>query len=1387
MAGGAVDQHYQFIIELTQQASLPLFSGDVSRQARGSRVVAELQLTARQTQAGLLAFLNGRQAEGRVQQVRSFWIFNGLAVTADAGTLLEIAARPDVRLIREDRWQQWVEPLSLEEDLLESPAMEWNIARIQADLAWDILGLTGSGSTVGIMDTGVDWQHPALLLQYRGYKPDGLSVHEGNWFCATDEGYLYPGDGYGHGTHVAGTAVGRQDADGVAIGVAPGAQWIAAKALSDAGYGYDSWIHAAFEWLLAPAGDPALAPDVVNGSWGSSISANETFRPDMQALRAAGIVPIFSAGNNGPEPSTVGSPGSYPEAIAIGATDDLDRVTSFSSRGPSPWGEIKPEVSAPGAQIRSSLPGGTYGVANGTSMAAPHVTGLVALLLQADPTLSVDEVETILTSTALPLGDPIPNNDTGWGRIDAYTAGAVALQAGYVSGRVTRQEDAQPIPFALVTAFDHEGVPQGRVAVDQDGRYTLALPEGRYDVEAGAFGYEPERVPNVSIVTGGSVTADLALGLAPSGLLQGQVSGADTGAPVGARIAVEGTPALALSDPETGHYSLSLPSGTYTVTAGVNGYRRATVPGVGIAAGETTPLDFTLTPAPTLLLVDSGRWYYGSQAGYFESALSDRDYVYDLWEIRSLDTDIPTEEDLAPFDAVIWSAPLDSPGLIGAGDVISGYLTAGGNLLLTGQDVGFWDSGLTGWTWHPYYAELLNARILADNAGREDVVGVPGGILDGLTLPMNGPDSAGNQSAPDLIDVLDPLDADLIAEYEGVGGAALQASGCQSYRAVYFAAGLEGLGGGATRAEVMDRALTWLDTPHPTIEARLLPARQETVWLSGSTITYTVELQNRGQSADRFDLELSLSDWPVAVMDGGFIQELTQSLSLSPCQTQTLGVRVAVPPDAGWNVTDVVTLTARSQADPGVAAQAAFATKTPAPILLVDDHRWYDTSDRYRSALEARGLPYDLWRNPQSPTPDYGSPTLERLQRYPVVVWFTAYDWYNTLTPTEEARLAAYLDGGGRLLLSGQDYLYTTGFTPFARDYLGALQYTEDFAVTQTVGAVGHPVGQGRAAMDLVYPFRNFSDALRPGPAAQAAFWGQHGQPVALTLAVAPWKTAFYAFALEALNPGDLAEVLGDTVGWLSPLGDSALAVDLPAVPAGGELAYTLSMRNTGPRPLANATLSNPLPPSTTLVAGSLEGPATYDPGSASITWAGGLDPGQAITVTYRLEVDRSLHTGTVIENVALLSDETGLSLERTATSHVGGPYLGGSVKAVSAEVSPPGRVLTYTLSLRNDGLEPATALLTDPIPFNSSHVPGSGWASSGLLTSTAELLVWSGTLGAGEAVTITFPVAITRTVEGFYVYNRAGLAGGSGGVVPLQAYTLVEARLYLPLVLRGY
>ena len=1384
---GDPGRRFRFLVELTRQTDLRGIPDDLSRSDRQLQVIDQLKTTAKETQSELLSFLQAQRSTGWVQEVHSFWIFNGLAVTADADTVLTLAAHSDVRTIREDGWRHWLASSATEESQpqLDGNDIEWNIAQMRADLAWDALGMDGSGVTVAIMDTGVDWQHPALLEQYRGYKPGGLAIHLGNWTCTTDEGYLYPGDGHGHGTHVAGIAVGKEVDGSSAIGVAPAARWIAVKMLNDAGYAYDSWIHAAFEWLLAPAGDPSLAPDVINGSWGSVLSAEETFRADLQAIRAAGIVPVFAAGNDGPNASSIHNPASYPEVIAVGATDDLDQVATFSSRGPSPWGEVKPEVAAPGVQIRSSLPGGTYGLKSGTSMAAPHVAGLVALVLQADAALTVDEVEAIITSSAEPLGAEVPNYSAGWGRIDAYRAAAVALQAGFVDGVITRNPDQQPLPTARIGAYNHVGELVAIVEADAAGRYHLALPPGRYNVEARAFGYETQTASDVLVEAAVTTILDIRLSSAPSGVLWGQVTNAETSGPVSAQISIDGAPAVTTSDPQTGQYNMPLPMGTYTVQVSQNGYRRSTSLETEIVANEATRLDVALTPAPTLLLVDSGRWYYGSQASYFEQALAERDYVYDLWEIRNLDTDVPSLDDLAGYEITIWSSPLDAPGLIGAGDTISNYLSIEGKLFLSGQDVGFWDGGLSSYTWHPYYNRLLKAKAVADNAGRDNLVGVPDEILDGLSLEMNGQDSAANQIVPDAIALLDPRNAAVIGHYAEDGEAALRASECQSYRAVYLAAGLEGLGDRTTRAEVMDRALAWLSSPHPEVAVELYPPRQEQVWVTGTSITYTVELRNMGQAADRFDLELSPSTWPHSVWDGTFTQAITQTAVLSACQAQTVGLKVTAPPDVAWNVTDVVTLTARSQADAVQAAQASLATKAPAPVLLVDDHRWYNTSDRYRGALEANHLPYDVWAKDLSASLDAQSPSLQRLERYPIVIWFTAYDWHRTLTSAEEARLANYLDAGGRLVLSSQDYLYTTGFTDFARDYLGVASYTEDLTTTQITEAIGTPIGNGLGRYELEYPFHNWSDALRPYPEAQTALWGQHAQPAALTLEQSPWKTAFFAFPLESLQEEDMTTVVGRTVDWLSPLGDSSLMVDYPVAAQEDELGYTLLIRNTGPRPLNHVSLSNAVPPSTTYVDSSLQGPAHYDPLTGRFTWNGPLDSGQTITVSYRLQLDAAVPDGAVIPNVARLSDESGLAVDRLSTVRVNTPDLSSSAKVASLQESAPGQTLTYTLALRNEGLRPAGAHLSDPLPLYAGYEPGSGSASSGHLTSTAEALYWTGSISAGHVVTITFPVVISPSTAGLFVLNRAVLEDGWSYAQPLEAYTWVEAHIFLPLVLK--
>jgi hypothetical protein len=187
---------------------------------------------------------------------------------------------------------------------------------------------------------------------------------------------------------------------------------------------------------------------------------------------------------------------------------------------------------------------------------------------------------------------------------------------------------------------------------------------------------------------------------------------------------------------------------------------------------------------------------------------------------------------------------------------------------------------------------------------------------------------------------------------------------------------------------------------------------------------------------------------------------------------------VQVPPTANWAVSDSATITAESTA----VTTATRETRAPAPVLLVDDDRWHNVEDHYRDALDANGIPYDVWQVPWSfISGDLISPPPETLQMYPLVIWFSASDWYQPLTPEEEERLIDYLEGGGRLYYNGQDYLFhTDGPNAFARDYLGVADYTEDFTSTTVMGSIRSPVGSYLGPYDVVYPYKNFSDALTP-------------------------------------------------------------------------------------------------------------------------------------------------------------------------------------------------------------------------------------------------------------------------------------------------------------------
>ena len=442
LARTGTEQEIPVIITLKDKVDLTLFK-DGDKDLLRPKLIKALLEKADSTQTPIKAFL----AERGVKQIRSLWAINGVLFKATPRVIREVAEQPNIERIRLDQIQTFRDrfrgirkysprlrskvrtPPKKIDIPSESPVIsadaksEWNLSAIHASELWS-KGPNGQGVVVANLDTGVDFDHPDLKSKWRGGK--------NSWFDPYGE-HETPFDANGHGTQTMGIMIGGH-AGGTAIGVAPGAKWIAVKIYNDSGQTSLGHCHLGFQWLLDPDGNPETddSPDTVNFSWGFNQYTNKCvneFDEDVRVLKAAQVTVIFAGGNEGPHPSTSLSPANHIGSLSVGAIEKSMHIATFSSRGPSACdGGVYPTLVAPGVIVKTAdltfngvFPNSSATV-TGTSFAAAHVTGAMALLKSAFPHLTISELESALRESAQDLGETGADHIYGYGMINLMAA-----------------------------------------------------------------------------------------------------------------------------------------------------------------------------------------------------------------------------------------------------------------------------------------------------------------------------------------------------------------------------------------------------------------------------------------------------------------------------------------------------------------------------------------------------------------------------------------------------------------------------------------------------------------------------------------------------------------------------------------------------------------------------------------------------------------------------------------------------------------------------------------------------------------------------------------------------------------------------------------------------
>ena len=651
--------------------------------------------------------------------------------------------------------------------------------------------------------------------------------------------------------------------------------------------------------------------------------------------------------------------------------------------------------------------------------------------------------------------------------------------------------------------------------------------------------------------------------------------------------------------------------------------------------------------------------------------------------------------------------------------------------------------------------------------------------MAGLSLNIAGGDGANNQNSPDEIAVGDSDYAAKILTYEDGGSGANKVGLCLPYRAVFMGFGYEAISTASKRLDVIQRSLDFLSGPRQSEGFSLnVTSPAIRVEAPGSVVTFTARVRNTGETGTPrlFKATLSGSPWMARIVPGQFV--------LNPCGSTPLTITVTIPAGLPQNARAGLTLTVQPVTGTLPAQSVSLTAKTPSALLLVAHDRFYHLESSYTSLLDQLGISYDIWTLPHT-SPPFDGPSEEQLSWYPLVLWYTGYDWYLPMTLKDETQLSTYLGNGGRLLLSSPFYIDGRSNTDFARNHLGVLSYSYGMTASVAYGSPGHPLGAGYAPTVLTDPFPGagftvLDAALVPSSLSSTAWRADHNRALAIASDRPGNQLVFWDVPLEALPTGARKSVLQRTLGWLGPLGDSTARLQPPAPLPGQPVTLTIDVRNnlTATTAAVTATLPGAFVPDSLTPLGGL----VYNPATKTFVWSGPLGAGatRAFTLTGTAQAaSAASSTGGVVYR-----DQTlGLDYDQPLRLAPGGPDLSSSSSGVSRAGSawPP----TLAMVIRNTGPAIApSAVVTGLLPMGYRVIPNSlRLEGPGIAQLWSGGVAWQGTLRGGESATVTYQLDLRLDSRAAGMPFEMLAWDGQGGAWEWRTWPeLIPAREFLPL-----